>query len=300
MLYEINDNHINYFFDPAIRPVLAIKPGDSVRFETKDALTNVLEKQSDSLENSNFDKNRVNPVTGPVFVEGAEPGDIIEITINKIEFKHRAVITCQAGYGVIGKYFEKTTHRVTPIKDGKILFDGKLEIPLAPMIGVLGTTPVEKIRSEYIGPHGGNMDNTMMREGASLYLPVFLPGALVATGDVHAAMGDGEINCSAIEAPAFVTLTMNIRKDLKINHPILVDRDNFSIVVSKPTMDEAMKTSIEEMALILRDRLDAPFDDISMLLSAVGNAQICQCVSPLMTARYVMPRYVLDTYGFNF
>ncbi len=197
--------------------------------------------------------------------------------------------------------FDRTTFRITPVENGQIIFDSKLSIPVDPMVGVIGVAPAgDPIRSELIGVYGGNMDNTMMRENATLYLPVQVEGALAAVGDVHAAMGDGEINCSALEAPANVTLKFTTRKDLKINNPILVDKDYFSVVVSEETLDKATNVAVKEMAMILKDRLPIPFDDISMLMSAVGHAQICQVVNVVKTVRYLMPLYVLKTYGFTF
>lgn len=300
-MQKISDQHIFYEFAAETPPVLRIHSGDTVEFETMDCLSNVLQKQEDSLENSTFDKEKVNPATGPVYIEEAEPGDTLEIHIDEIRFKDRAVITCQAGYGIIGDFFDKTTYRVMPVRDGRVWFDERLSIPLDPMVGVLGVTPGEgRTPTGMLGTFGGNMDNTMMRQGATLYLPVFVDGALAAVGDVHAVMGDGEINCSAIEAPAFVTLTFRVRKDLKIENPRLRDNRYFSTISSAPTLDEAVETSVREMALLLRERLDAPFDDISMLMSALGHTQICQIVSPLKTARYLMPLDVLETYGFQF
>jgi amidase len=169
------------------------------------------------------------------------------------------------------------------------------------MVGVIGVAPGgDPIRSEFIGSHGGNMDNTMMREGATLILPVQVEGALVAVGDVHAAMGDGEINCSALEAPATVTLSFKLRKDLKVKNPILINNEYFSIVASQKTLDEAVVEAVTEMAMILKERLNISFDEVSMLMSAVGHVQICQVVNVLKTVRYLMPIYVLETYGFTF
>ena len=300
-MYQISDQHTFYVFSEKNKPVLTIASGDAVEFETMDCLSNVLQKQTDRLADTSFDKEKVNPATGPVYIEGAMPGDTLEVTIEDIRFKDRAVITCQAKYGVIGDYFDETTFRITPIQDGFIHFDEKLKIPLDPMVGVIGVTPKGKeVPTGLLGPFGANMDNTMMRKGAKLYLPIFVEGALVATGDVHAAMGDGEINCSALEAPAFVTLRFQVRKDLSVKMPMLMDERYFSVVASEETLDKAVDVSVREMASILRSRLSIPFDDISMLMSAVGHAQICQCVNELKTARYLMPLYVLNTYGFQF
>lgn len=297
----ISDDYIFYEFSKDNKPVLTIRSGDTVEFETKDCLSNVLEEEGRRLEETSFDKDKVNPATGPVYIEGALPGDTLEIKIEKIRFKDRAVITCQAEYGVIGKYFTETTYRITPIEGDELTFANRLKLKLDPMVGVLGVTPEgDPVPTGMLGRFGGNMDNTMMREGATLFLPVFVEGALAAVGDVHARMGDGEINCSAIEAPAFVTLTFKVRKDLKIQNPILVTNEHFCTISSEESLDCAADTCVDEMALILKDRMDMAFDDISMLMSAVGHLQICQTVSPLKTARYLMPLDVLKSCGFSF
>lgn len=297
----ISDEYTFYEFSEKNKPVAVIRSGETVEFETKDCLSNVLEEEGKRLEDTSFDKDKVNPATGPVYIEDAMPGDTLEIKIEKIRFKDRAVITCQAGYGVIGKYFTETTYRITPIADHHLTFADRITLELDPMVGVLGVTPKgEPVPTGMLGTFGGNMDNTMMREGATLYLPVFVKGALAAVGDVHARMGDGEINCSALEAPAYVTLTFKVRKDLKISNPILKTGDYFCTVSSEETLDRAADVCVEEMALILRDRMDMRFDDISMLMSAVGDLQICQTVSPLKTARYRMPLNVLEACGFRF
>lgn len=300
-ILKISDEHVFYEFSESNPPILRIQSGDCVEFETKDCLSNVLVSENLKLYETAFDKDKVNPATGPVYIENAMPGDVLEVSIEKIRFKDRAVITCQAGYGVIGSHFDETTYRIMPIENGYLNFANKIALKLDPMVGVLGVTPKgEAIPTGLLGDFGGNMDNTMMREGAILFLPIFVEGALAAVGDVHALMGDGEINCSAMEAPAFVTLRFKVRKDLQIEHPILMDETYITTISSCASLDEAVNCSVEYMAFLLKERMDIKFDDLSMLMSAVGHTQICQVVSPLKTARFLMPLKVLKEYGFQF
>lgn len=292
-----------YVYSKDHKPALSIRSGETVQFETMDCLSNVLRKQADRLEDTSFDKTKVNPATGPIYIEDAHPGDVLEIRIDEIALDSQAVITCQAGseYGVFGDWFEKTTFKITPIENGMITFDSKLRLPVDKMVGVMGVTPLEEnIPTGMLGRFGGNMDNTMLREGATLYLPVFVDGALFACGDVHASMGDGEINCSALEAAAHVTLTFTVRKDLKIVNPIVKTKDYFMTTASEQTLDKAVEVSVKEMALILKEKLPVSFDTVSMLMSMVGHSQICQVVSPLKTARFCMPYSALNAYGFTF
>ena len=303
MKYFLNDEQSSYWFSKDFPPVLTIDSGDTVEFETKDCLSNVLQKQTDRLEDTSFDPAKTNPATGPVYIRGAEPGDALEIHIDSIRLKDRAVITCQAKYGLIGKYFDKTTFRVTPVHDDIIEFNEKIKIPADKMIGVIGIAPREGVvRTEHKVGGTGNMDNTMMREGATLYIPVEVEGALMSVGDVHAVMGDGEINCSAIEAPAFVTLTITLRKGMgkKMRYPMLKTDEYFSVVASEDTADAAIDASVDTMANLMKDYSDAAFDDISMLLSAVGQVQVCQVSNKFRTVRFLMPWYVLNACNFKF
>lgn len=295
---KIDDKHFIYAFSEKNKPVLTIQTGDTVEFETLDNLSNKLQKPTDIFQPPDLKK--VNPATGPVYIEGAMPGDTLEVKIERIQLKDYASIVCQAGVGLLGDFFDKDTFKIIPIADGKLIFDERVSIPQEPMVGVLGVTPKgPKAHMLNPGKFGGNMDNTMMREGTTVFLPVYVEGALAAVGDVHAVMGDGEINCSAIEASAFVTLTFNIRKDLKVNEPLLITDEYLVTVASRETLDDAVKAATREMAIILRDRLPIGFDEISMLMSAIGNAEICCVVTPVKTARFKMPLFTLNPYGFK-
>lgn len=303
MFYQISDEHRFHYWDEGNSPVLTIDPGDTVEFETRDCLCNVLtEQKSEKYDLAVFDKVNVNPVTGPVYVRGAMPGDVVEVKIEKIQLKDRAVVTCQETYGHIGDFFSETTYKITPIHDGMITFDSKLKIPVDPMVGVLGVTAKNAhINTNEMGKWGGNMDNTMMREGCTLFLPIEVEGALTGVGDVHAVMGDGEMNCSAVEAPAFVTLTFNVRKNLKITNPVLSSPTHFATIATKPTSDEAIRESTREMARHLRERTGLDLEEISMLMTAIGNNEICvACGKENRTMRFTMPWYALNAYGFTF
>ncbi len=302
MFYKINHDHGFHYWDEKNEPVLRIQSGDTVEFETKDCLCNVLtEQKSKKYDVAVFDKVNVNPVTGPVYIEGAEPGDVLEVTIEKIRLKDRAVVTCQENYGHVGDFFRETTYKITPIRNGKVVFDDRLEIPCDPMIGVIGVTAKgQHINSNLNGVWGGNMDNTMMREGVKLYLPIEVEGALAGAGDVHAVMGDGEMNCSAVEAPAFVTLTFRVRKDLKVQDPVVASPTHFATIATRPTADEAIRDSTREMFRYLKERTDLDGEEISMLMTAIGNNEVCvACGTDSKTMRFTMPWYALKAYGFT-
>lgn len=304
--YELNHDQKFHFWDETNAPVLTIKSGDTVRFETRDCINNVLTDRyvkgqpPMKYELAVFDKVHVNPVTGPIYIEDAEPGDTLEVHIDKIELKDVAVVTCQEKYGQIGHLFDETTYKLLAIEGDHCVFDEKLNLPLDPMVGVLGVTPKgERIGADYNGVWGGNMDNTAMREGITLYLPIQVKGALAGVGDVHAVMGDAEMNCSAVEAPAHVTLTFKVRKDLKIPEPVLATPTHFITVASRKTADEGIHDTINQMYAYIKERTPLDPEEISMLLTSIGNSEVCVACGDSATMRFTMPWYALKAYGFD-
>jgi amidase len=277
-----------YAFSKNNESVMKVASGSTIVIETYDCFTNQL-KTTDQFQSLDWDQ--INPATGPIYVEGAEPGDVLAVKIENIELASEGVMAVGPGLGVLGNRLEKYEAKPVPIRDGKAIFSEDFQIPLNPMIGVIGVAPAdEPISCGTPGDHGGNMDNTMITTGATLYFPVFAPGALFALGDLHAAMGDGEIGVSGIEIPGKVTVTLEVKKGKSIPSPMLENDGAIVTIASAPTLDEAVSRSVEQMADFLAPQVNLPFSELTMLLSAIGQTQICQVVDPLMTARFVVPK----------
>jgi len=288
-----------YTFSKDNKPAAYVRDGDTVRLETMDNLSDKVTGEGMRLLDIDIDPEKVNPATGPIYIEGLMPGDVLEIHILNIELADHALVLCQAGMGVIGKYFRETTVNVMPIKDNRVIFNKELAIPIKPMVGVMGVTPVSEQPTHMLGCYGGNMDNTMVAPGAVLYLPVEVEGGMFAAGDMHAAMGDGEINCSGLEAGGAVTVKLKVRKDIAIKNPVLVNSQYFTTIAAGDTLDCAAATATGDMAMLLKEMLPIPFDQISMLMSAAGNLEICQVINNKKSARFCMPKYLLDAYGIS-
>lgn len=285
-----------YAFSKDNKPVKTVKPGVPVTIETYDCFQNQI--QSETTEFNAIDWNQINPATGPIYVEGAQPGDILKVKIDKLEIGDRGVMATGKDLGVMGHRIDDFEIKIVPIKDNKAIFNEKIEIPLNPMIGVIGVAPEgDPVSCGTPGAHGGNMDTKLITEGVTLYFPVFAEGALFATGDFHAAMGDGEVCVSGVEIPGKVTVTFEVIKGHSLQFPFLENEDGVATIVSAKTLDEAAKVSVEEMIDILRPHTDLTLPHITMLMSAVGQAQISQIVDPLVTARFFVPRSILDAYG---
>ena len=284
-----------YAFSKELKPVKTVASGSTLTIETYDCFQNQI--RSNNTEINSIDWNQINPATGPIFVESALPGDILSVKIEKIELDSEGVMAVGPELGVMGHRLEQFEAKMIPIVDGKAVFNKKVHIPLNPMIGVIGVAPEgEAVSCGTPGAHGGNMDTKLITEGVTLYFPVFAKGALFALGDLHAAMGDGEIGVSGIEIPGKVTVTLTVIKGHSLKNPLLISDEGVATIVSAPTLDEAAKTTVEEMIDLLHPHTDLTLNHLTMLMSAVGQTQISQIVDPLLTARFFVPKWVLDAY----
>ena len=144
-------------------------------------------------------------------VEGAQTGDILKVEIIRIETADKGVMIDGPGEGVLKDIIKKPSTRIFEIGDGYVRFNDRLSFPVKPMIGVIGTAPAGKgIPTGTPGPHGGNMDCKKITEGATVYLPVNTEGALLAMGDLHAVMGDGEVGVCGVETAGRVTVKVTV------------------------------------------------------------------------------------------
>lgn len=264
-------------------PVYRCAAGEHVLFETADCFSGMIKCEEDHIEDIDF--GRVNPATGPVFVEDAKPGDVLKVTIHRIDVEETGVMTVAPQVGFLGDGIEQASTRLVTMKEDKAFFMG-IDIPVRKMIGVIGTAPSgEGIETGTPGQHGGNMDCRCVCEGAILYLPVQVEGALFALGDLHMAMGDGEIGVSGVEVFGQVEVSFDVIKDTQVPTPFLESADHYMTLSSAKTLEEAGRNASYHMAKYLVDRTGISFNDAVMLLSAVGDLAVCQVVDPLVTMR---------------
>ncbi|WJQ06069.1 acetamidase/formamidase family protein [Geobacillus stearothermophilus] len=285
-----------YSFSKNHQPVRTVQSGETFVIETYDCFQNQITSSETPFDS--IDWNHINPATGPIYIEGAEPGDILAVKIEQIRLKGQGVMAVGPGLGVLGDRIPQFEAKMIPVEENRAVFDEHLSIPLNPMIGVIGVAPSgEDVSCGTPGPHGGNMDTKLITTGATVYFPVFVKGALFALGDLHAAMGDGEIGVSGIEIPGEVTVTVRVMKGYSLNHPLLQNDDGIATIVSAKTLDEAVKQSVTEMVDLLLPHTPLTLNHLTMVLSAAGQTQISQVVDPLVTARFFVPRFVLEAYG---
>ncbi len=291
MLYLKSDKTV-YNFSDQNEPVMTVSSGSTVLIETMDCFANQLRSPEDRMETLDWD--RTNPATGPIFIKGAQPGDTLKVTIEKIQLNEKGTTVCGEGMGTLGHLLSGSHTKIIEVADGTAQFGPDLKLPLNPMIGVIGVAPAsgQSINTGTPGRHGGNMDNKMVTEGATLYFPVMAEGALFALGDLHAAMGDGEIGVSGLEIPAEVTVALEVIKGKRQPEPVLENKDYWSVIVSRETLDQAAADATETMFHFLSERMNMNAPDITMLMSLAGQLEFCQIVDPLKTVRYVMPKKI--------
>lgn len=285
------DKGVIYNFSKEHSPIKVVDPGTTLTIETFDCFTDHIQTEDNVMKQLDWDK--VNPATGPVFIEGALPGDILKVKIKKIEVGDQGVMAVVPGLGLMGDTIDKIQAKIMPIKDDRVIFNS-VEAPINKMIGVIGVAPEgDAVSCGTPGIHGGNMDNKMVKEGATLYFPVAVEGALFALGDLHAAMGDGEISGSGVEIAGEVTVTLDVIKGVKIEQPMLENEDVFSQIASAETLDEAANQAVSLMVERIVEKTGLPTSEVTMLMSMVGQTEVCQVVNPLKTARFVVPKWLL-------
>lgn len=295
---ELSDKHVLFAFARDLEPVLTVASGETVRIRTQDCFGNQIQTSKDEL--AEIDWNRINPATGPVFVEGAIPGGTLKVAIENIEFDLQTVSCTGKDEGVCGDRLDAWSTHICALENDRLIWNDKLSIPLNPMIGVIGVAPAgEPINCGTPGSHGGNMDNTAITTGTTLYFPVAVEGALFGCGDMHAAMGDGEVSVSGAEAAGYATVTLTALPDLHIVNPIIETKTHLGIIVSAESLDAAATGAVHEMVDLLHNRTGVGEDELIMLLSLVADVQVCQMVDPKKTVRFMVPKYVLDALGFS-
>ncbi|GAB3057958.1 acetamidase/formamidase family protein [Salinicoccus sesuvii] len=300
MKHSLDKSHFYYAMSKDNEAVLTVGFGDTIEIETHDCFQGQITSAETVLDTLNWDQ--INPATGPIHVEGIKAGDVLKVTIDNIVLDSRGVMLTGPGLGVMGESLERMEAKMFDIDTagGYVSFNG-LELPLNPMIGVIGVAPADiPINNGTPERHGGNMDSKKITTGATLYLPVFHDGALFGLGDVHAKMGDGEISVSGLEIGSKITVTLDKADNIVTQHPVVIDQDGIHMMVSDESLDVAVETSVKQMIALLHPHTDLTLSEITMLMSLVGETQINQVVDPLKTARFFVPHSVLEHYKISF
>lgn len=297
MTTRVTRDKLFFAFQPALDPATRVGQGEEILLETHDCFEGQIQRPQDLVDK--LDWNHVNPATGPVYIEGARPGDILRVDLLEVKVGQQASMVTIPGEGALGDVITEMETAILQVGDKEILFKDKLRIPKKPMIGVIGVAPAEgSVPNGTPGPHGGNLDCTLMAEGNSAYFTVGVEGALFGAGDFHAAMGDGEIVVCGAEIQGELRFRAAVVDLTGLPTPFVQTPDVVATIYSAPTIDEAADHAIHRMARFLTDFAKIPLNDAGMLMSLVGELKFCQVVDPLKTVRFEFPKWVLKEYGF--
>lgn len=288
----IKGDRVVYEFGPEMEAAYRVNPGQEFVVETNDCFFQQLLKEGASLEN--LDMSRVNPATGPIFVEGAKRGDTLRVEILDIEVSDRGVASIFPGMGFLSEKNTEETSIIVPVREGFAELLG-MKLPIRPMIGVIGVaTKKDVVPTDTPGSHGGNLDTKDIVAGSTLYFPVSQEGALLALGDCHALMGDGETGAIGLEIAARVRLRVDIIEKKSLGWPLLETEDSLMLVVSAPEIEEALKLGLEETLKLLERSLGLSWNEASILASLAIDARISQLVNPMKTVRFPIKKEILS------
>ena len=213
MATQISRDQVFFAFGPTLKEIIRIPQGEEVVMETHDCFEGQIQTTRDLLDS--LDWSHVNPATGPVFIEGARPGDVLRIDLINVSVGNQSSMVTLPGEGALGDVITDMETSILKVENNQVVFKNKVRVPLRPMIGVIGVAPADsEVPNGTPGPHGGNMDCTLVTTGSSIYFTVGVEGAMFGAGDMHAAMGDGEIVICGAETPGVVRFKAEV-VDLK-------------------------------------------------------------------------------------
>jgi acetamidase/formamidase len=281
--YFLKRNQTHNKFSKKIAPVLKVPSGSVIEAETEEASDKqvTLESGVEDMTKMSFDP--IHPLTGPVYVEGAQPGDVLAVTLHKVEIGDWGWVGVFPGFGLLADEFKEPYYRAFKLgKDAKaIRFSDKITIPLKPFPGVMGVAPDTEEMLSTIPPraNGGNMDDPHMTEGTTVYFPVFVEGALFSIGDCHAVQGAGEVCGTAIEAPMRIIYEVNVIKGKKyLQEPQYETDTYYAVTAFATTLDEAAKKAMHYMVDYLEAEHGLDRTEAYVLCSLAADLKIAEVV----------------------
>ena len=264
-----------YTFSKENKPIARASDGEEVIFHTLDCFGQQIKSENDLLDHLDYE--RCNPATGPLYIENAMPGDVLAVDILDIEVAKTGVMTTIKDGGALGKSCEMRT-KILRVEDGYVYFND-IRFPAEPMIGVIGCAPADSpVISARSFNGGGNMDSRIITKGTTVYLPVRTPGGLLAMGDVHAAMGDGEVCETGVEIDAVIRVRIRLIKNFELNWPLTETSAFWFVNTNGKDCDSAIQRGYEEMQRLIMNAYGWDATDACIYLSAQARVEANQAV----------------------
>jgi acetamidase/formamidase len=308
--HTIHAHHSHHGWDNSNQPVLSIEPGQAIEFRTVDSSGGQIEASSTVADLARLDFGKVNPVTGPVHVDGAQPGDAIKVTLLSFDPSGWGWTANIPGFGLLADQFKEPALHIWKY-DAAILAPAMYgpggKVPLKPFCGTIGLAPAEPGRHSVVPPRrvGGNMDIRDLAAGSELYLPVEVAGGLFSVGDTHAAQGDGEVCGTAIESPCTLAAKFELVKGANLAFPRFttpgpvtrhLDGKGYEVTTGiGPDLFAGAKAAVSGMIDLIGKRHNMAAVDAYMLCSVCGDLRISEIVDmPNWVVSFYFPRIVFE------
>jgi acetamidase/formamidase len=297
------------YYDPSLKPVLTIASGDTVRVET--ILARGLQRLKDAgvpdqdipeslkvVDDAVKERLGAHPLTGPIYIERAEPGDTLAVKVVDIQFLHPfGVAWFLPELGTLPEDFPYSRYKIVRFNpNGTADFGSGIRLKLAPFFGSIGVAPaMGRIPSGPPGTHAGNIDNKELVAGSTLYIPVHVPGGLLSLGDGHAIQGDGEVILSAVETSLRGTVQISLLKGKHLNWPRAETPSHYITMGMNPDLDEAAKLATREMVDFLVSEKNLSRDDAYFLCSMAVDLHVTQLVNGPKGVHAMVAKSIFDS-----
>ena len=294
--FTIGTENTHNRWSATIPPQLTVPSGAVVEVWTKEASDGQITESTVVDDLANVDFGLIHALTGPIYVEGASPGDLLAVTVHDVQVEGWGWATILPGFGFLADEFTEPWIRGFPMESGatEVAFNENITIPLDPFAGVMGVAPATDSMLVTIPPraNGGNMDNRHMKAGATVYFPVQVEGALFSVGDAHATQGDGEVSGTAIETPMRLVLEVEVMENPRgIVEPQYETDDFYAVTGFATTIDEAARKATRYMIDYLVAEHGLTRNEAYVLCSLVGDLKISETVDvPHMLVSMHVPK----------
>jgi amidase len=291
-------DNLKYVYSPAHEPIGSVQPGERFIVDTADCFTGQYRDPADfSPESAAWVDANLNPVTGPICVDGAQPGGAIEVHIEDITVTTPAavVISRCAALSPADWWHEEQRAVSLTVADGRIRIRDNWSVPARPLIGCLATAPGrETVLSRREGDaYGGNMDCSAITSGATVILPVEVAGGFLYFGDCKAAMGAGEVTCSPEVGTRIIAAATPVPRPAAMHAPRIRTGTHLTTIVSGISLADACRTAFRELKLWLEDEWQVAPDDAAVIMGIAADCGVCQVSNELHTATCTIERALL-------
>lgn len=285
------DNHV-FVLDPENEPAIYVDSGEELVVETWDAFLG--QRDAEKLDAQALKA----PASGPIYVNGAKPGDAIRVDFHSITPVWDAAHMVLPGRGFLDAEFTDAYSTVMSIEDGHVVLPGGTRLRISPSMGFVATTPTyPQSTASDSGPYGGDIDMKELVAGSSMYLPVFVPGGMLTMGDCHAVVGDGAVAGTGAECASEAHVTVTVEHDMGLTTTRALTPDYFVVLSYGEELGPAMKQAVKGMVdFLVEEKGMAPYDAYS-LLSIAGDVRVSRTFRPISPVKMMLSREALEQLG---